>query len=74
MPSFCSMLTFAVTGAPGVRVQVPAVADMVTSGVCLPSHISAFGDMTGDDQLEGEGSPMADHLPGACLLASPIAL
>lgn len=44
---------------------VPPVADMVTSGVCLPSHISAFGDMVGDLQQEGaEGSPMDDHQPG----------
>lgn len=48
--------------------QVPPVADMVTSGVCLPSHISAFGDMVGDLQQEGaEGSPMDDHQPGPSL-------
>ena len=74
MSTCCSMLAFAEKWPLGGRVQVPAVADMVTSGVCLPSHISAFGDMTGDEQLEGGGSPMTDHLPGASLLASPLAL
>ena len=53
---------------------VPQVTDMVTSGVRLPSHISAFGETSSDERLDGDDThflPEAGNPGELCQLSSP---